>query len=197
MKCVVVFLSISLLYVYAGLIQSPAEVQLFLLQLRVRFLTNKLYERCPELIENEGFLRERASDSLTVQQNIEIELQIYKHVLALMTQSTSSNQTQQTQHGQPTQPPPRWELPQPPCCLLHALHLLHSTWLKARETTGTAQLWVIATSTFWSPVWHGSASLKMAVSCWWTHVLRSTAVDIQGLTGATAHYQLESARPSA
>ena len=86
MKCAVVFLSVSLLYVYAGLIQSPAEVQLFLLQLRVRFLTNKLYERCPELIENEGFLRQRASDSLTTQQNIEIELQIYKHVIALITE---------------------------------------------------------------------------------------------------------------
>ena len=98
MKCVVVFLSVSLLCVYAGLIQSPAEVQLFLLQLRVRFLTNKLYEKCPELIENEGFLRERASDSLTVQENIEIELQIYKHVLALMTQCNEqqSNSTNTT-----------------------------------------------------------------------------------------------------
>ena len=157
MKCVFAFLSFSLLCVYAGLIQSPAEVQLFLLQLRVQFLTNKHYERCPELIKNEGFLRVRVWDSLTIQQNIESELQIYKYVLALMSecneqQSNSTNSTWPTNTTTTT-------MRTTTATLLNALPLLPSSLLKAGETTGMALLWVIVTLTFWNPVWHGSASL--------------------------------------
>ena len=84
MKLVVVFLSTALFCTSAQLIESPPEVQLFLLQLRVRLLTNKLYDLCPDLIRDEAFVREKAADSLTVEQNLEIEQQIYEHVLALM-----------------------------------------------------------------------------------------------------------------
>ena len=74
MKLFAVFLSAVLLCNSAQLIKSPPEVQLFLLQLRVRLLTNKLYDLCPDLIRDEAFVREKAADSsLTVEQNLEIE----------------------------------------------------------------------------------------------------------------------------
>ena len=75
MKLLAVFLPCVLLCISAQLIESPPEVQLFLLQLRVRLLTNKLCEKCPDLIVDEGFLRDKSGDSLTVEQNIEIEQQ--------------------------------------------------------------------------------------------------------------------------
>ena len=76
MKFVAVFLSAVLFCASAQLIESPPKVQLFLLQLRVRLLTNKLYDLCPDLIRDEAFVREKAADSLTVEQNLEIEQQV-------------------------------------------------------------------------------------------------------------------------
>ena len=93
MKLLAVFLPCVLLCISAQLIESPPKVQLFLLQLRVRLLTNKLYEKCPDLIVDEGFLRDKSGDSLTVEQNIEIEQQIYEHVQELMMRCNQGNST--------------------------------------------------------------------------------------------------------
>ena len=77
-------LLVALLSTALHLRSAHGEVQLFLLQLRVRLLTTKLYDLCPHLIRDEAFVREKAADSLTVEQNLEIEQQINEHVLALM-----------------------------------------------------------------------------------------------------------------
>ena len=115
MKFVAVFLSAVLFCASAQLIESPPEVQLFLLQLRVRLLTNKLYDLCPDLIRDEAFVREKAADSLTVEQNLEIEQQIYEHVLALMDECNQQAATTTS-------------MPLPPQCTSSATLNLTESW---------------------------------------------------------------------
>ena len=89
-------------------------------------------------------LRERASDSLTTQQNIEIELQIYKHVLALMTECNErqSNLTTTTMRATTA-------LPLPPQCTSLATLNLTESWRNNYNNTHWSKEWRRGHSSRW------------------------------------------------
>ena len=179
MKLLAVFLPCVLLCISAQLIESPPKVQLFLLQLRVRLLTNKLYEKCPDLIVDEGFLRDKSGDSLTVEQNIEIEQQIYEHVQELMMQCNQGNST--------TSRPPTTSAPLPSQCTSSSTVNLKESW-RNNYPLSNGQ----------NRDGHGSASPVLLGTLSRTPAPISTAADLRmERTGPTVHCLREWVRRSA
>ena len=79
----------------AAVIFPRQQTELYLIRLRLELLTQKLYEMCPDLVDNGLFIGKREIiDRLPHKETMQIEYKVYNHIQLLLMQCYSETSTE-------------------------------------------------------------------------------------------------------